>query len=87
MKRLLTLLMISSLLDQYATKSLLEPPPYAQLDDDDVRLHFSRGDFPATDGFYFGTEISDCWNGNFVSFNAILSAIEEGAYLKSVIIR
>lgn len=51
-------------------------PPYLELDDDDVRLHFSRGDFPATDGLNFGAVIAECWHGKFISFEAILSAIE-----------
>lgn len=52
-------------------------PPYPQLDDENVRLHFSQSDFPPTDGLSYGSIISDCWNGNCISFKAILSAIEQ----------
>jgi hypothetical protein len=51
-------------------------PPYPELGDDDVRLHFSRGQFPATDGLIFGAVMPECWHGKFMSFEAILSAIE-----------
>lgn len=50
--------------------------PYPQLDDESVKLQFIRGEFPATEGISFGTIIRDCWNGKFMSFRAILSAIE-----------
>lgn len=51
-------------------------PPYAQVDDESVMLRFTRGDFPATKELSFGPMISDCWNGKFMSFEAILRAIE-----------
>jgi serine/threonine protein kinase len=59
-------------------------PPYPELGDHDVRLYFSRRDFPATDGLSFGSVISDCWNGKFISFEAILNAVEnEGTHIWS----
>jgi serine/threonine protein kinase len=51
-------------------------PPYSQLDDGSVRLQFERGNFPATKGLVFGSIISDGWSGRFLSFRAILNAIE-----------
>jgi serine/threonine protein kinase len=50
--------------------------PYPQLDDEGVKLQFIRGEFPATEGLSFGPIIRGCWNGKFMSFKAILSAIE-----------
>jgi len=50
-------------------------PPYPQLNDDGVRLRFTRGEFPATEELCFGQIIRDCWSGTFTSFEAILSAI------------
>jgi len=55
---------------------ITERPPYPELDDESVRLQFIKGEFPATEGLSFGSIITNCWNGKFVSFKAILSAIE-----------
>jgi len=55
---------------------ITERPPYPQLDDESVRLQFIKGEFPATEGLSFGSIITNCWNGKFMSFKAILSAIE-----------
>ncbi|KFY16427.1 hypothetical protein V492_01336 [Pseudogymnoascus sp. VKM F-4246] len=56
--------------------------PYPQLDDEGVKLQFIRGEFPATEGLSFGSIIRGCWNGKFMSFKAILSAIKsEGTAL------
>jgi serine/threonine protein kinase len=52
-------------------------PPYAQLDDESLSAQFILGDFPATKGLSFGAIMRDCWNGKFMSFKAILSAIEK----------
>ncbi|KAH7317300.1 kinase-like domain-containing protein [Rhexocercosporidium sp. MPI-PUGE-AT-0058] len=57
-------------------------PPYPQLDDEGVRLRFTRGDFPATGGLCFGPIIRDCWNGTYVSFEAILRSIEREKVLR-----
>jgi serine/threonine protein kinase len=50
--------------------------PYPQLDDESVTLQFNRGEFPVTEGLRFGSIIQDCWSGKFMSFKAILIAIE-----------
>ncbi|KAK0103327.1 hypothetical protein ONS95_005356 [Cadophora gregata] len=51
-------------------------PLYPQLDDESVRLRFIRGSFTATEGLCFGPIIRDCWNGTYISFEAILRSIE-----------
>lgn len=57
-------------------------PPYHDLDDESLGYQFIRGAFPATEGLSCGTVIRDCWNGKFMSFEAISSAIErEGAWI------
>jgi hypothetical protein len=50
-------------------------PPYAELDDEYVKLQFSQGAFPKTEELSLGHVIRNCWEGHFMSFEAILSTI------------
>lgn len=51
-------------------------PPYAELDDERVKLQFSRASFPQTKQLSLGHVIRSCWEGHFMSFEAILSTIQ-----------
>jgi serine/threonine protein kinase len=51
-------------------------PPYPELDDEKVKLQFSLGSFPETKQLGLGHVIRNCWEGHFVSFEAILTTIQ-----------
>jgi Protein tyrosine and serine/threonine kinase len=50
-------------------------PPYAELADENVKLQFNRGTFPESKNLSLGHVIRNCWEGHFMSFEAILLTI------------
>lgn len=53
--------------------------PYSNLSEDEVTARFTRGEFPAVDGFKCGRTISGCWTGRFGSAQEVVASLTERA--------